>query len=119
MKNNTPEGFVYLIGMMGTKFIKIGYSAQPNQRLKELQTACPFSLKLIGFCPGSKKHERGLHHQLRDYRRNGEWFEFDSTEAMRMIELACLGRTRIRGLRVKPKMNADYYDKNYLKKLRR
>lgn len=89
MKNNTSDGHVYFISMVGTQFIKIGHSFDPERRLKQLQTASPVALKLIGIRPGSKHVERLFHRQLREFRQEGEWFEIVSRKAVMLIELLC------------------------------
>lgn len=57
-----------------TKFIKIGYSANPKTRLRNLQSSCPLPLKLLGCRPGNEADEHSLHFQFRRHRVRGEWF---------------------------------------------
>ncbi len=67
--------FVYVIQATGTNRIKLGYSIQPEQRLKELQTGSPYKLKMLAQWPGTRYMESQLHRALAAYRQDGEWFE--------------------------------------------
>lgn len=73
------EGFVYFvtIGEPYPTHVKIGFTAKdPHDRVKSLQTGCPFQMCLLGFVFGTRDMERELHDVLRDQRLHGEWFEF-------------------------------------------
>lgn len=73
------SGYVYAIGWARSKYIKIGFSKEPEARLKRLQNASPRRLKLERklWKENSFKTERELHMQLRPFRSptDGEWFE--------------------------------------------
>ena len=58
-------------------YIKIGYTSGDNakRRINQLQTASPFSIKLIGTIAGADtRHENVLHRVFDEDRINGEWF---------------------------------------------
>lgn len=80
-------GFVYFVQVAGDGPIKIGWTADPQQRLIHLQIACPYSLILLGTIEGNEKHERLWHRVFAQHRLRGEWF-MPSTELMGYIELA-------------------------------
>lgn len=65
--------------------IKIGRSARPGQRLRELETGNPFPINIIACIEGSAPQERSIHIQLAKYRIRGEWF-VDCTPVRRAIE---------------------------------
>lgn len=75
MKPTTNKSFVYVISEVGTCFVKIGISQDPQQRLRELQTANPRKLAILATWPGGKPEEATYHRMLSDFRREGEWFE--------------------------------------------
>lgn len=75
MKHVRTEGFVYIVHAVGTNRIKIGFSANPGDRLASLQTGSPFRLEIISCVPGSRADEMRMHRRLAKYRRTGEWFE--------------------------------------------
>ena len=54
--------------------IKIGYSNDPEQRLRKLQDGNPELLKLIAVIPGDRQRERDAHRNLEPFRCRGEWF---------------------------------------------
>lgn len=71
---------VYFI-RISNKFIKIGYSVDPQKRLKELQTGSPTKLHLQHVIPGCTKTEAGLHEMFSHIKAKGEWFKY--TEEMK------------------------------------
>jgi hypothetical protein len=64
---------IYFIQDTETRRIKIGVSAEPTQRLKQLQTAHAAELELIAVMDGSRIEEQALHQLFT--RKRGEWFE--------------------------------------------
>jgi len=60
------------------KYVKIGYSKNPEVRLKQLQTGCPIKLKLQYIMSGSFETEKALHIYYEKYRvpHSKEWFYF-------------------------------------------
>jgi hypothetical protein len=77
------KGFVYFIG--NDEFVKIGYSTDPKNRLKYIQSGHPHKLKLFGCIRGDMKLERELHEKFKEHRLNGEWFTY-SLEIKSFIE---------------------------------
>lgn len=67
-----PKECVYVIGY--DRFIKIGYTTNLEQRLDNLQTACPGKLKVHAILHGGRRLEHALHANFADYRTEGEWF---------------------------------------------
>lgn len=59
------------------KYVKIGYSKDPSQRLKELQTSNPVKLKLLAILPGWYTTEAEFHRVFARFRVNREWFRYD------------------------------------------
>lgn len=74
--------FVYTIKTKShPPLFKIGYSANPLLRLKQLQTGCGIALEFchVAHIPGemsARRLEKALHDELRDLHTNGgsEWF---------------------------------------------
>lgn len=62
---------VYFV--MSGRHIKIGWTAKPSRRLKELQIGSPDRLKVLAIVEGSQDDERRLHTQFRDLNIGGEW----------------------------------------------
>ena len=73
-QNPRPSAVVYFI--QAGEFVKIGFSVNPESRIDELKTGCPFELKLLTTVPGGKKMEKELHQIFAAHRQHGEWFTF-------------------------------------------
>lgn len=63
----------YLVGVEGSPLVKIGYSTDPQRRLKSLQTGQPMELSLLWSRAGD--YEGALHIRFAEYRVRGEWFD--------------------------------------------
>jgi hypothetical protein len=69
-------GYIYFIKRHSAPCVyKIGFSQEPERRIRELQTANAERLELLGVIPGSWGLERTILSTLKLYRANGEWFE--------------------------------------------
>lgn len=64
---------IYFIGT-GDGPIKIGFSNDPLARLRALQTASPYPLKLLATTRGGPKKEAEYHTRFAEHRMSGEWF---------------------------------------------
>jgi predicted GIY-YIG superfamily endonuclease len=69
--------YVYLIKSSETSYYKIGYSANPSQRLKQLQTGCPDELLMIETFQSqhARRIEYALHNSYSHARKHNEWFD--------------------------------------------
>lgn len=74
--------FVYLVHASGSSLFKIGYSRDPERRLKSLQTANGAELKLACVYESrwAPKMERTLHRTYASSRASGEWFELSDAD---------------------------------------
>lgn len=68
--------FVYVISG-GRRHVKIGHSKDVKNRLKGIQTGCPFTVRIAGqWNTGrAREIERRAHSILAKYRWAGEWFD--------------------------------------------
>ena len=66
------HGFVYVV--QAGDAIKIGFSADPERRIKNLQTSHQETLETLLIFPGSVGLEKQLHRRYAQYRIRGEWF---------------------------------------------
>lgn len=73
MKND----YLYFIQSSEKGMIKIGRSAHPEKRLKQLQTGNPHLLKLICSFENLGHREKYLHEHLKKFRKKGEWFDYE------------------------------------------
>jgi hypothetical protein len=67
--------------------IKVGYSIDPNRRLRELRTAAP-KAKFVGIwvCRSGKHDEERIHEYLEDHLVGGEVYDFDPDDLVEIIE---------------------------------
>ncbi|MFJ2854422.1 GIY-YIG nuclease family protein [Streptomyces rubiginosohelvolus] len=72
---STSRGYLYLISSANSPLVKIGWSDNPERRLRDLQTGSPVSLQLLAVFEGGAVMEAELHRRLGDKRRHGEWFD--------------------------------------------
>lgn len=84
-------GYIYIIG--GSSSVppyKIGYSCDPKRRLKDLQVASPVELKcyyVAHLRQKTKKSEKKIHKELKDYKVRGEWFDIDINHIVNIIRI--------------------------------
>lgn len=75
------KGVIYFLRADGSDFWKVGFCNHESsvpRRILELQTGCPFKLKLVAL----KKHvgqsyETKVHLLMKRHRMMGEWFKFN------------------------------------------
>ena len=68
--------YVYVFVNVDFGVCKIGYSNNPNKRLLQVQTGCPFKLKKQLTIIGGAEKESELHKKYKKFRLEGEWFSF-------------------------------------------
>lgn len=73
-KSASPECFVYFIQCAPFGPVKIGSSANPANRIRDIQTASPHELRLLCVAVGSERDEKALHAVFAQERIRGEWF---------------------------------------------
>jgi len=73
------------------KFVKIGYSKDPEKRLRQLQTGCPERLKIICTISGDKKLEKKIQRLFWRNLEADEWFILTPGLQMYIRRLAELG----------------------------
>lgn len=66
---------VYFIQSVDGGPIKVGSSADPSARLRDMQVGRADELKILGEMPGGQKTERRLHRLLAPTKIRGEWFD--------------------------------------------
>lgn len=70
------RGFVYVFANFFSGVCKIGFTKNPLNRLKQVQTGCPYKLEIVLVINGSVKVEKALHRKYKKFKTNGEWFLF-------------------------------------------
>lgn len=94
------ERVLYGVAVKPSDSFKVGYSANPFSRLRDLRTASAKNMALFGIilCPDkdiAERTEKAIHGMLRDQRGHGEWFKGNALDAWRMVgeKFPCLWLT--------------------------
>lgn len=84
-------GFVYLIRhCVDGRLVKIGYSAAPARRQKEIENAegCDLQLLAIIPSPDMRMLEARLHEKYSFYHVRGEWFSLDDEQVGEILRMS-------------------------------
>lgn len=88
------ENYVYVIAARPEGPVKIGYSADPQRRLAQLQTGQPEKLHLYHAEPFTPQRaplfEKIIHKTIRHHRKKGEWFDISVSTAIGEIGFAVI-----------------------------
>lgn len=71
----SSDGFIYAI-LDEHDNVKIGWSANPKQRIAALRLANPSRLRLVGMIAAIRPQETEIHALLKPWRIRGEWYRF-------------------------------------------
>ena len=77
------ESVVYAIAAQDR--VKIGYTTNLPQRMKNIQSACSVPIVCLGTTPGGVELERALHRQFAASRLHGEWFRLTGVERTQLL----------------------------------
>lgn len=85
--------YIYVIGGDNPPY-KVGISKNPHRRLKTLQTGHPDKLKILSLKETepskTKLLESVIHHNMKQYRLTGEWFNLDLKTILLEVEYALI-----------------------------
>lgn len=79
MSAASSVGYIYVVQMEGHNLYKIGRSVNVPRRMSQIGVQLPYPYRLI-FAYRSddvRRREEWLHCELKEFRRNGEWFELE------------------------------------------
>ena len=85
------NGYLYIVKCGDFDYYKIGVSkAAVGGRLSNLQSGCPFPLKMIDvfYCTHYSQLEHELHQKYRSKNISGEWYELTDKELAEITRLA-------------------------------
>jgi len=74
--NNMEQDYIYAILNKADNVVKIGFSNDPNKRLKQIQPYTIHPLQLLLTFVGDHHVERSIHEELKDYHVSAEWFKY-------------------------------------------
>src|SRR5512147_2317648 len=103
-KKSDP-GWVYFI-VSDDHHIKVGWSGDPDERLKALRVATPHKLTLLEAVPGSRVDEEDLKDALQPHCVRGEWFRDCAAVRTAMAKARAAALT---GSNLRPAENESVY----------
>lgn len=79
---------LYVVNLRTTTKYKIGYSANFENRFKQIQSHNPFYVDIVALLPHplAKKWERELKDRFNNWKTNNEWFDLDNEAAALLME---------------------------------
>lgn len=81
---------VYVVGCegKGKGLVKIGHSADPQKRLRQIASGCPYPVKILWL--SSSGHgfitEQRVHRAFGDRHHYGEWFDFGDDDPVALVK---------------------------------
>lgn len=73
---------VYLVGMQGEPYVKIGYATELSSRMIGMQVGSPKPMIVHCVFRGSLRAESAMHRELQDHHVRGEWFHMEPARIM-------------------------------------
>lgn len=87
------DTYIYVIGAIGHRPVKIGKANEVQERLRTLQTGSPYPLELRLAIKASADLEYELHRRFKPFRQHSEWFDFGDKDAVAEV-LTAIGDLR-------------------------
>ena len=72
---------VYMVGIEGEPYIKVGYASELSSRMVNMQVGSPKKLMVLAVFAGDVKSEALMHRELQEHHVRGEWFDYDEKES--------------------------------------
>lgn len=84
----SKDEYVYVLEAVGGGWFKIGRSKNPFGRIADLQTGCPYPIRvrMCFLAADACRVEDELHKLGSLYRGSGEWFSADADVVRRLLE---------------------------------
>lgn len=73
---------VYMVGIEGEPYIKIGFASELSSRMINMQVSSPKKLMVLAVFAGDQVTESLLHRELQEHHVRGEWFDYDEAKAL-------------------------------------
>lgn len=81
-------GLVYVAQRDTDAAVKVGWTSNIEQRLRDLRKESRASVCLVGALPGDKPRELRIHKALREHRIEGEWYACVPEAALTLLRIA-------------------------------
>jgi len=73
------DGYCYVVGDKGRRFVKIGHSRDVGKRVNQLQVGFPYDLLVFAIFDGGRAIEARMHEAFQEHRLRGEWFKVEGS----------------------------------------
>lgn len=82
-----PDGYVYILKLKGFGIYKIGVSASPKRRIKDIDSANPFGVDVvcIEYFKNAYNMEECIHDSFKDNLLRKEWYEIRTDDILDLI----------------------------------
>jgi len=97
LSNLIPErNYIYFLEDIENKIVKIGFSKDPETRLKTLQGSYPFPTRVLGLTYGNITRENEIHKYFETFRvrSRSEWF-YLTDEVREMISVIIIPESEL------------------------
>ncbi|MEU2135057.1 GIY-YIG nuclease family protein [Streptomyces sp. NPDC018352] len=84
------RAWVYLVGAVEARPVKIGTASNVAARLRDLQCGSPVRLHVMWQTQGGRDLEQALHQRFSDYRVHGEWFDSGEDHPVAIVATAAV-----------------------------
>jgi hypothetical protein len=85
-RNDAANFGVYLLGAVGEGIVKVGFSADPVNRIGNISQQVPFEIVRLAMKNGADMGiEKIIHVELQQWQRRGEWF-YLTDESLAVLE---------------------------------
>lgn len=87
-KSKRPDGYIYILKYGDNDIYKFGVSANPDRRIKDIDSSSPIPIKELGrfFFKNVYEMEEMIHDNLKDSLIRKEWFKLKEYEVFQIIE---------------------------------
>lgn len=92
----STHSLVYFLAAHSVCRVKIGFTADFPTRFKQLQSACPVKLTILGCVPGGCDEEGVFHDQFAPYRNDWEWFTLGAAVHKDILKILSDSELRLR-----------------------
>ena len=71
----------------GRRTVKIGFSSNPEERLRTMQAHSPFPVRILATGEGGSEQEAKIHKYFHEQRIHGEWFDLSEAEVEDLVDV--------------------------------
>ena len=87
-KNKKPDGFIYVLQFGNKNIFKFGTSANPDRRIKDIDSSSPVKIIELGrfYFKNAYEMEECIHENIQEFLLRKEWFKIEKSIVLEIIE---------------------------------